>query len=109
MSRGEKAAVMEYRYETDIGIDPDTLRKAVGKALDRFPFFKLRPYLDKNGMLAAKENSGDVPVFFNDDSYRSLGTNETGGYLFCVNADDYSVRICASHALADGRGIFFFL
>ena len=108
LSRGGKAAVMEYRYQTDIKTDPDTLRRAVRASLERFPFFAMHPYLDGNGKLSAKENSNNVPVFFNDDKYRCLGTDETNGYLFCVNADDDSVRICASHALADGRGIFFF-
>ena len=55
------------------------------------------------------ENENDVPVYFQEaDRYRYLGSEETNGYLFCVTAGEDEIRVCASHALGDGRSVFFF-
>ena len=103
-----KSPVIEYRYELDIPIEEETLYKAVSKTLERFPFFGQKPYLDASGMLVMKKNEEKVPVFFGEKGILNLGSPETNGYLFCVTAEDKTISICASHALADGRGVIFF-
>ncbi|MBR1910327.1 MAG: hypothetical protein IJ821_07060 [Lachnospiraceae bacterium] len=70
--------------------------------------FGCRPYLDSEGKLIIEKNEAPMPVFMDNDNFFSMGSDETNGYLFCVTTQADSIRICASHALADGRGIFFF-
>ena len=103
-----KSPVIEYRYELDVPAKEEELCEAVSKTLERFPFFSQKPYLDESGMLIMKKNEGKVPVFFGKKGVMNLGSRETNGYLFCVTAWDNTISVCASHALADGRGVIFF-
>ena len=108
MGKNDKAAVMQYQYVLDEIIDIDRLKEAVSQAIERMPVFGVQPFLDGSGKLVAQKNEKDVPVFSGDEKYLHLGTNETNGYLFCVWVNDSMVSVCSSHALSDGRGIFFF-
>ena len=108
LGKGDKAAVMEYSYTLDVPVTKDLLTEAVQKTVEAFPMFGCRPYLDAEGKLIVEKNEAPVPVFMDNDGIFSLGSDETNGYLFCVTTKGDIIRICASHALADGRGIFFF-
>ena len=108
MGKNEKAAVMQYRYVLDQTVDVGILREAADKAVERMPVFGVQPFLDGSGRLNARKNDRDVPVFTGDEKYLHLGTDETNGYLFCIWVKDSGISVCASHALSDGRGIFFF-
>ena len=108
LGKGDKAAVMEYSYTLDVPVAKDLLTEAVQKTVEAFPMFGCRPYLDSEGKLIVEKNEAPVPVFMDSESFFSLGSDESNGYLFCVTTKGDSIRICASHALADGRGIFFF-
>lgn len=103
-----KSPVIEYRYELDVPVEEKRLREAVYKTLERFPFFSQKPYLDADGLLVMKKNDGEAPVFMEEKSFLHLGSAETNGYLFCVTTAGNTVSVCASHALADGRGVNFF-
>ncbi len=105
----DKAAVIEYRFTLDVPVTDANLREAVRRTLRCFPYFRLQPYLNEFGQLVMLENEHDVPVYFiPEDQYLHLGSPETNGYLFCVTAGDHVIRVCASHALGDGRSVFYF-
>ena len=108
LGKGGKAAVMEYSYTLDIPVVEDRLKEAVKKTVGAFPLFGCRPVLDKEGKLVIEKNEAPVPVFTDDERFLCLGSGQTNGYLFCVTTKKDTVRVCASHSLADGRGIFFF-
>ena len=118
-SRGDKAAVAEFRCCLDVPVVPERVKEAVKLALKQFPFFRLRPFIDsKNDSVIFKENTEEVPVFTDRDNnkdkadkYLYLGSNESNGYLFSVHVheSDSAVNIIASHVIGDVRAVFFFV
>lgn len=108
LSLGDKAATMEYMYDLSEDIIEVNLKLAVEDALEVFPFFRLKPYVDQDGKLVFKENDGKVPVGYDDGNKVSLGTSMTNGYLFRVVYKGKRITVVASHGIGDGRGISSF-
>lgn len=105
ISFGEKAANMEYMYDLAEEIDVDVLKLAVKDAMECFPFFQLKPFIDKDGKICAEKNDGEVPVFKDDGKKVRLGTADTNGYLFRVIYSGKRITVVSSHGIGDGRGI----
>lgn len=108
LGREKKSPVIEYQYVLDIPVTEECLEKAVSETVKRFPFFGLKPGIDTGGFLVMNKNENKMPVFINYEKTLYLGSSETNGYLWCVTTSEQTIRICASHAIADGRGVLFF-
>ena len=108
LSSAGKAAVIEYRYRLTEAISYDALIEATKDAVSSFPYFGLKPVIDKDGRLIMEENGGPMPVFKKDEKQRNLGSDDTYRYLFRVLYDDDEIDIEASHGIGDGRGIMAF-
>ncbi|MBQ6772520.1 MAG: hypothetical protein IJP48_00500 [Synergistaceae bacterium] len=114
-SKGDKAAVVEFHCVLDVPVILEKLKEAVRMTLNRFPYFRVRPFLDeKNDALIFEENTSEVPVFAVEGSikeYFHFGSDETNGYLFCVYAyeKENAFTVAASHVIGDVRGEFFFM
>lgn len=108
LSSAGKAAVIEYRYRLTEAISYDALIEATKDAVSSFPYFGLKPVVDKDGRLIMENNGGPMPVFKKDEKQRNLGSDDTYRYLFRVLYDDDEIDIEASHGIGDGRGIMAF-
>ena len=108
LSSAGKAAVIEYRYRLTEAISYDALLEATKDAVSSFPYFGLKPVVDKDGRLIMENNGGPMPVFKKDEKQRNLGSDDTYRYLFRVLYDDDEIDIEASHGIGDGRGIMAF-
>lgn len=108
LSSGGKAAVIEYRYRLSEDISAEALEKATRDAVEAFPFFRLKPVIDRDGRLDMAENDAPLPVFKKDTACRSLGSSDTNGYLFRICYDKDEIAVEASHGIGDGRGIMGF-
>ena len=102
---GEKSATASYVYTLDRKIDKDILREAVGKALGRYHYFRLKPFVDSNGKLFFEDNPAEPEVYPDDGTILHLGTEETNGYMFRILYNENNIRVMAFHGMADGRGI----
>lgn len=90
-------------------IDPDTLKTAVVKTLDRLPYFRSRLrygffgiYLEKNEMECPV--SSDIKNF----CYR-FNRHENNGYLFRVYYHKNRISLDFYHVLSDGTGAKIFI
>ncbi len=92
-----------------IAVDPEVLRQAVQKAVDRNYYFGLTPVLNAAGQVFFEKNKKPVEVYPDNDTYAVLGTEETNGYLFRVLYTKDSIGVSHFHALSDGRGAIAFL
>lgn len=108
LSSGGKAAVIEYRYRLTEDISYDALLEATKDAVESFPYFGLKPVVDREGKLVMEDNDAPMPVFKKDDRLRNLGSEDTYRYLFRVLYGDDEIYIEASHGIGDGRGIMAF-
>ncbi|MBO4395066.1 MAG: hypothetical protein J5819_01815 [Eubacterium sp.] len=105
-----KATVERNRVQLKgITVDPEILREAVKKAVDRNEYFALTPVLDKNGCVFFEKNTQPVEVYPDDDTYVNLGTAESNGYLFRTLYTEHSIGVSHFHAITDGRGGIAFL
>lgn len=108
ISMEEKAATLELEYQLKETVDALKLEQACEKALRTFPFWRLRPYRNKENYLVFKENLAKVPVMKEDGTKLHLGTDETNGYMFRVAYDDCVIRLVGFHGLSDARGVIAF-
>ena len=108
LSSAGKAAVIEYRYRLTEEISYDALLEATKDAVSSFPYFNLKPVVDKDGRLIMEDNDGPMPVFKKDDKQRNLGSKDTYGYLFRILYNNDEIDVEASHGIGDGRGIMAF-
>ncbi len=108
ISFGGKAAVMTYTYTLDADVRVEELKGATREAVKAFPLYGLRPVIDDGGHIVMMENNEELPVCPDDGNVASLGSEDTGGYLFRVTYKGERVTITVSHALGDGRGIMSF-
>ncbi|MBQ7266436.1 MAG: hypothetical protein IJS61_10135 [Firmicutes bacterium] len=87
-------------------LDKKAFEKAVGKALEFFPEFAFRPVI-KDNKLYAEENRADIKVLEEEKVY-SLGSSDTGGYLFCFLYKDKRLQMSFFHGLSDFAGFLSF-
>ncbi len=90
-------------------IDPDTLKEALNKTLDRIPSFKVRM---RHSIFAdyLERNEAECPVRHDikNFGYR-INFKENNGYLFRVYYHKDRISIDVYHALCDGYGASVFL
>ena len=103
-----KAATIEYNFILEKKVDPMLLNKATSDAISVFRLFTMQPIVDKDGSLRMIENKKTMPVFKRDSLVRSLGSEDTNGYLFRILYDENQVIIEASHGLGDARAVLSF-
>lgn len=94
---------MEFRER----VDRDLLARALGQALDDYPEFAVQPFRDGFSFVYREQHRA-VPILPMDDRTRCFGTEEMGGYLFCVRAGEKKVRFSAFHGLTDAKGCLGF-
>ncbi len=102
---GLPSEVYEVRFLNEI--DHDRLDSALGSAIDRYPYFKVR----------YREHDGDFCTVYNDlpmnavhsDKLPALGGSENNYYLIAVSHYGRSVFVSFHHGLTDGRGIKSFV
>lgn len=102
---GKKAAILKYTYYLKEDVDVEILKEACEKAMDAFPFFHARPYLDEEGRVNIRESDEKAPVFPKTDSFAFLGSEDTNGYMFRVLYEKNEIHLSCFHGLSDGRGI----
>lgn len=90
-------------------VDPDALLIATEKTVDRFERFKCMPVITKDGKLSFEVNNAKICVTLDDGKPKKLGSDETNGYLFRIYYEGKRIYLQCIHALADGRGVVFFL
>ena len=84
-------------------IDGDVLRHAVDRTMERYPYYRMRIYLDGD-KVCFEDNVASVPVI-NTKQKIILGGEETSGHLIAFCYRDYRLYIDAYHGLMDGGGI----
>ena len=108
LSFGGKAAVMTYTYTLGENIRAEELKKAAASAVAAFPLYGLTPLIDLDGHIVMGRNEEELPVYPEDGRVVSLGSEDTGGYLFRITYRGSRISVTVSHALGDGRGIMNF-
>lgn len=91
----------------DFTVDACMLEKAVHSAMERYPYFSVRPVRHEN-RIVLEQNDNPVPVF-PDDRTVTLGTDESLGHLLAFGCRNNKIFLNASHYIADGMGILPFL
>lgn len=102
---GVKSATASYIYTLDREVDAEILVEAVRKMTKRYHYYRLKPFVDKDGGLVFEENTREPDVYPDDGTVLHLGTDETNGYMFRVLYADNHIRVMGFHGMADGRGI----
>lgn len=88
--------------------DAEMLAKAVNEALELFPNYQNRPYINAEGHIVSRKNESPVPVYYDDNVNISLGTDESNGYLFRFVYKGKKICMYSFHALGDGSSAFMF-
>ena len=88
-------------------VDKELLVRALGEALEDYPEFAVQPLRDGASFVYREQNRA-VPIFPLDNTIRYFGAEETGGYLFCVRADEKKARFSVFHGMTDGKGCLGF-
>lgn len=89
-------------------LDVSLFKEAINTSLDRFPEFKYRPVVFEN-QLFAKDNTEEVLLVPYDARSRTLGTDETNGYLFYFAYDGNRVFFSFFHGLTDYKGMLAYI
>lgn len=84
-------------------VEEELLRVAVGEAMVRYPYFKVRAAVE-NEELCLVENEADVTVQ-NREKPILLGSEEANGYLLAFSWWENRIYLDFFHGLADGAGI----
>ena len=85
-------------------VDPAVLRRAVDKAAERYPYYRMRLGADENEVFF-EDNPAPVPVLHTDGPIM-LGGYETQGHLMAFCWWKNKVHIDIWHALTDGGGVY---
>lgn len=88
-------------------VDPDVLRHAVRKTMQRYPYFRVRLIIDENDV-SFEDNPMPTPVLHTDGPIM-LGGYETQSHLLAFCWWKNKVHIDVWHALTDGGGIHHLL
>lgn len=89
--------------EMNFTVEQKILSKAVSEAMERYPYFSVRPVRCENSIIL-EQNENPVPVF-PDDRKVTLGTEESLGHLLYFGSMENKIFLNASHYIADGTGI----
>ena len=84
-------------------VDHELLRRAVEKAMVRYPYFSISPER-KGNSIVLRGNPRPVPVF-TDGRCAVLGSEESGGHLLTFGCEGRKIFLNASHYIAEGMGI----
>ena len=104
----EESCCIVMHFELKVPINKLLLKKAVNAAIRRYPNFRQKPVLDKNGFLYTVENDQEADIYPYDPDPVEFGTKDTNGYLFRVMHMGKKLWISAFHSICDGRGMYMF-
>lgn len=108
-ANSENSLVILFRAELNEAVQPEALRKAAELAIKRYPSLAVR-LCEKNHEIFYLENSSPIPVTpYQKDKHYSLGTEETGFYLFRISFEEKAIRLYLHHSLTDGYGVTEFM
>ena len=104
-----KSVVTRMEAVLDTDIREDILREAVSESLETYPLFGIKPALTEEGKAVFREAYGKLPVFEKSTGRHRMGTEDTGGHLFCIYYGKNSIELTASHIVGDARQDIDFL
>ena len=88
-------------------IEPEPLRQALDKAMERYPYFSVR-LVEQDGALVLEDNPLPVTIVKGPEPAR-LNTAESNYHLVGLSYERTSVVFGAFHALTDGAGAFHWI
>lgn len=101
--------VPRFTVRLDRRVDGAALCKAADETLGRFPQMAVGLAHDKSNYFYIPIDL-PAPVFPGDGTeVRTMGTDDTIGYLFCITYEGDTIRADWFHSLADGLGFLVFL
>ena len=101
--------VPRFTVRLDREVDGGALAKAAAETLGRFPQMAVGLAWDKSNYFYIPIDL-PAPVFPGDGTQvRTMGTEDTNGYLFCITYGGDTIHADWFHSLADGLGFLVFL
>ena len=78
---------MRLRVKMKDKIDPKVLYRSVNEAIKRYPYFAVKPAIDKDGGIILLPNDARIKVFPARGRQRELGSDEVNGHLCFIEYD----------------------
>lgn len=88
-------------------VEGKLLQQAADKALERFPQMAVGVAQNKNHYFFIPIDLS-APVFADTKTIRTMGTDDTNAYLFCITYEGDTIHADWFHAIADGLGFLTF-
>ena len=98
---------INYRLDFKNQLDKKALSDAVSEALKLFPEFAVRPVI-KDNRIFYEENHDPAPVI-DEGKTVCFGSDDTNGYLFCLQCSGNSAKVSYYHGMSDTVGFFRFM
>ena len=90
-------------------VDIDILRVSVNKAINRYPYFRVKIILDDDGGYNLIPNNKDIVVIETRDNLPKLGSEEVNNHLLYIDTKGKEIYINICHSLAGGKGFSPFI